>query len=149
MSEKISSNEYANISIITTVTIVIWLISISFLKANIYISITIAVALLIGAFKVFKLINYKVFYNKEFLVVQKNKRTFQISLMRIRKIKLTMDYVGSARKYRIEYLDPNDNFDAVSFFVSRFNSEFEGFIEYVGDSYPFVKIERWATTFDS
>lgn len=64
--------------------------------------------------------------------------------MKIRKIKLEHGKAGRSRPYRIEYLDDEHELNSLSFYVARWNTEFEKFIDFVEENNPYAKIERYA-----
>ena len=83
------------------------------------------------------------------MIIKDYHQTYEISLMRLRRIKLTLNRVGSSLKYRIEYVDDHNDFNSISFFVGGYSPGFESFVKHIKESYPFVKIERYASSFDS
>ncbi|WP_341227637.1 hypothetical protein [uncultured Arcticibacterium sp.] len=151
MVGKISSNEYSNfiaalfanigfslfaffgISSITTDNLIILL----FL-------LVIEVCFIFLTKKILKRVSLEIFLVNDELSVLRYNYKHTIPVKKIRKIKLEHGNIGNSRRYRIEYLDDEHQFNSLFFYVARWNTEFEKFIEFVEENNPYVKIERYS-----
>ena len=149
---KISSNEYSHISIAILVNLVILIFAyvyISRVSKDLYFLIPIFLFIetiyLFLITKFLRRVSQKVFFDGRELTVLRNNYESSFSVMKIRLIKLGHAYVGNSRQYRIEYLNEENELNALSMFVNRGNTNFENFVSIVKETNPYAKIERFSS----
>ncbi len=136
--KKISSNDFANMGLIISVLIMAFIVLLLVVGLDIYSAIIGEIIFAFKGYKVFQRINEDVYYDEEKLIIKDYKATYEIPLMRVRRIRLTTDHINSSKKYIIEYIDDANDFASVSLYVNSLNTEFHKFIDYIEESYQFI-----------